>query len=1106
MATATRDLASPSAGSEHSLHSVPPPASVPMPGHNQDPSTDSTVVEKVHGSTTPPNPGQGEKAAITSPGDGKDESEGWDVVSARDGSSPPKKAGDDQEHKVGASKPIGTGGKVAEAIKKLATKATTPSAKPPPHKLAPRPSMASKTSNTSNTPLNRSTGTKPPASTTSTTTTTTARPTHRSTPSTTSIKKAPTPPAGATATKPRPSVAPSTTKPPVPAVARRQSVANSTASNRAPLTASIAGKPPVTSRTSAPQTTTSATKPTMATAGRTAAVPSVRPTGAAPGTPGKGPAARTRTTVPPPASTASSRAHAATTTGKPLGHVSLAGKTSPALEVRIKDLESRIEKQKAEFDEKIGAWEAEKAELRSKHDTAVEALQLQHSSSTESALADAEKKLADLKAAHALELEQQREAAEATTTELKDDLDKAHLGLQAALEEHKTLASKSESHASEIDQLRASVTAAEEALQEAQKEAISIREIFKESEDRIAQADQELQDLRFQAAEQKQEIQDLVESLDKEQHSVVQARNELEGLHTQISELQAAQAQQEAHWKAERERLETELGASSSGLQAELEDLRAQLKEAKEKEGAAEAAWAAEKETLTAQSSSHMSLVTETKDQLQAIRATAEHQEFELQELRKSLAEMSTSHSTAREEADTHAAKIEELTAQMSHAATEHDKLLMETAQLSDAKVLELEHKLATAMTDKAEVLEKLHAAENRASAAEDDVRALEEARADSQSKIKALEQALTELEDQAKAAEAAHEKRYQFAFEEAKAAAQESHVSELAAIRAELAKTHEQVHAAHSAELEALAADHATAMASINADHAADLESFKEQHLTLTTTLSDTQAKLERATGLVSSLTEEVDRLERLTENLEADVAKRNPDAEEDLKKALKDLESVRDELEGTKTVLEMNKNHFQQTLEEMQSQHGKDLSSSAETRAEEADRVKREHEEEIVELLRELKAVKAELQDERVAKNTAVAQLAARTRTPPPISSPPMSPSSLTKLHEAHNAKVAELEGTIKRLVSELENRSINPTLPTVPAPTPAMEHVPSSHEPSSSDLITPSAQAVNKETTRQIPGEDIHHNVDYSNENQHHDHNAENVPLLNEEEETF
>ena len=139
---ATREVVSPSASSEHSLHTMVSPPQ-PEQVHQQEPSGDSTIVEasstsKIGDAEAEATPGEGivsgdegERPRTPPGGEGKaqesDGAEGWDVVSAREGTSPPKaKVADEKKDGRGGEKKTVTGGKVAEAIKKFATKATTP--------------------------------------------------------------------------------------------------------------------------------------------------------------------------------------------------------------------------------------------------------------------------------------------------------------------------------------------------------------------------------------------------------------------------------------------------------------------------------------------------------------------------------------------------------------------------------------------------------------------------------------------------------------------------------------------------------------------------------------------------------------------------------------------------------------------------------------------------------------------------------------------------------------------------------------------------------------------------------------------------------------------
>jgi hypothetical protein len=77
---------------------------------------------------------------------------------------------------------------------------------------------------------------------------------------------------------------------------------------------------------------------------------------------------------------------------------------------------------------------------------------------------------------------------------------------------------------------------------------------------------------------------------------------------------------------------------------------------------------------------------------------------------------------------------------------------------------------------------------------------------------------------------------------------------------------------------------------------------------------------------------------------------------------------------------MLEMNKTHFEESLKAMQADHTGELARAASTRAAEDGAAQTKHQEEVEALKMEMKALRAELENEKVEKQTALAKLAVR------------------------------------------------------------------------------------------------------------------------------
>ena len=116
------------------------------------------------------------------------------------------------------------------------------------------------------------------------------------------------------------------------------------------------------------------------------------------------------------------------------------------------------------------------------------------------------------------------------------------------------------------------------------------------------------------------------------------------------------------------------------------------------------------------------------------------------------------------------------------------------------------------------------------------------------------------------------------------------------------------------------------------------------------------------------------------------------------------------------------MNKSHFEESRKAMQEDHAAELASLAERHASDAASDRKASVAELEALKAAVAKAHAELEDERVAKKSALAKLAIAEQSQGGPE-PPMSPRSISKLHEAHNAKVAELERVIQELSSGLQ-----------------------------------------------------------------------------------
>ncbi|KAK8849825.1 hypothetical protein IAR55_005161 [Kwoniella newhampshirensis] len=206
------------------------------------------------------------------------------------------------------------------------------------------------------------------------------------------------------------------------------------------------------------------------------------------------------------------------------------------------------------------------------------------------------------------------------------------------------------------------------------------------------------------------------------------------------------------------------------------------------------------------------------------------------------------------------------------------------------------------------------------------------------------------------------------------------------------------------------------------------ELASVKEKLEEIELELQELSEVRRAMEGKETKLNEIIAGLEANTENLNAEFDTRSNAAYDEAKRQAheehaKQLADIRSDLATTQEMAEMNKSHFEQSFALMREQHAAELASAAEGKTAALASVTNKYDEELALLHDEIHKLQLEAQNAKIEKDRALSQLADRTRTPPasPPTAVPRSPP-LTKLHEAHNAKVTEMENEIRRLQGEL------------------------------------------------------------------------------------
>ena len=261
-------------------------------------------------------------------------------------------------------------------------------------------------------------------------------------------------------------------------------------------------------------------------------------------------------------------------------------------------------------------------------------------------------------------------------------------------------------------------------------------------------------------------------------------------------------------------------------------------------------------------------------------------------------------------------------------------------------------------------------------------------------------------------------------------AQADNDHAIELQKLRAQSQETKDQLLAAHDNTIKELQAAHDEALSTSSKSLEKKLNSTA---LDLRATLDDlAKAKTNLAAALkeVDALTAQVSQLK---EALATAQAASSSDAEHaaETERLKGELCSLNDELTMVREAFQASKESFT----EINANHERELEEKTEQYVEQTQKLKAELEEERASFAQARTKLESELEDERVAKERAKAEaLAAQTalQTPPMSPKPngnaptPMVPrEELQQLHEAHSAKLSELEADYQKALETLEEQ---------------------------------------------------------------------------------
>ncbi|KAG8906038.1 hypothetical protein FRC01_008155 [Tulasnella sp. 417] len=251
-------------------------------------------------------------------------------------------------------------------------------------------------------------------------------------------------------------------------------------------------------------------------------------------------------------------------------------------------------------------------------------------------------------------------------------------------------------------------------------------------------------------------------------------------------------------------------------------------------------------------------------------------------------------------------------------------------------------------------------------------------------------------------------------------------HSTELATLREGSQAVADQLRSAHKVEIESINAAHQEALDS-------QVKALEKQISNLKLELGATQDGLSKSKAAVATNTSEIDALKAQVEQAKKDgqaekdaAIKERESAMEDL---AKQLANTQKEMSDLDTAFKSTQTGYAEEIAQMKQNHDRELEEASVRKVQALDDAQRQHDEALATLKVEIAELKSELDDEREAKSRAVAEAnTLRTKSPPATPQPKAqpngagSPEKIAQLHQAHEAKLAEMESDFRKQIKLL------------------------------------------------------------------------------------
>jgi len=240
--------------------------------------------------------------------------------------------------------------------------------------------------------------------------------------------------------------------------------------------------------------------------------------------------------------------------------------------------------------------------------------------------------------------------------------------------------------------------------------------------------------------------------------------------------------------------------------------------------------------------------------------------------------------------------------------------------------------------------------------------------------------------------------------------------------LRSESSATIEQIQKANQVTLDSIKAEHESSLTAESHDLQKQINKLQIELKATQDDLTKAKAALDTARTEVESLTQQRD-----TVRAQAEAAPTiSPETSDELARLTKELSNTKDDLAAVTDMLDLTKS----SMTELSDNHAKELEGAAQARADEVLKLREIHDAEIntlatqkSELIVKLSDLEGELATAKAALEAQQAAIPKSNGSPPTVAPPVVTREELTRMYEAHNLKVYDLQASHEKAIKHMK-----------------------------------------------------------------------------------